>query len=69
MDHKQKQKIARRGITSREIQKKVSIFDSKFWNGRKESIAKRIKNKLNKRNILNSNDRQGSEVAIYKPPK
>jgi hypothetical protein len=49
MEHKQKQKIARRGITSLEIQKKVSIWNSKFWNERKEAIKKRVKNRLNKK--------------------
>lgn len=39
-----KKKLARKLRTPLELAKKVSIYDTKNWNNRKEKIAKRVKN-------------------------
>jgi DNA-binding Xre family transcriptional regulator len=43
MNHRQKQKLARKNMTKRELYEKVGIFETKFWEDRKQKIREKVK--------------------------
>jgi len=43
MTHRQKQRLARRNVTKAEMYEKVGIFETQFWEDRKQTIRERVK--------------------------
>jgi len=60
MNHRQKQRLARRNVTKAEMYEKVGIFETQFWEDRKQKIRERVKktelNRQNGRIISNLNN-------------
>jgi hypothetical protein len=42
MNHRQKQRLARKNMTRREIIARVGIFQTEFWEERKEKIRQKV---------------------------
>ena len=43
MTHRQKQRLARKNMTKGEIYEKIGIFETEFWEDRKQKIREKVK--------------------------
>jgi len=65
MKHEKKKKLARKLISNKELKKKVPIFQSEKWEGRKEIINKRLETKIKKQLLRKGKKEKLKSIPDY----